>query len=325
MTDVTEVLRALSDGRFHSGEDLAALFGCSRSTVWKHVRRLRENVAIDAVTGRGYRLAEPLELLDREVILDCLDERHRACLGDCHVMGIVSSTNELAMQASGQARRKPRIWFAESQTGGRGRRGRSWHSPYGRNLYFSLLYRFDAPMHQLAGLSIAAGVELVTLLSTLGLQGHGLKWPNDLLWQGRKLAGILVEVSGESEGPAHAVIGIGLNIDLGEIPAWLDQPVSCLKEAGLDVSRNRVAGQLAAGMLDMCARFAEQGLQPFVDRWDGYDLYRGKRVRLSGPGLQHDGIGAGLSPDGGVVLTIDGKRRVFHGGELSLRTGERHG
>ena len=117
------------------------------------------------------------------------------------------------------ARRRgnPASGLPKARPAGGGRRGRSWHSPYGRNLYFSLLYRFDAPMHQLAGLSIAAGVELATLLSTLGLQGHGLKWPNDLLWQGRKLAGILVEVSGESEGSAHAVIGIGLNIDLGEI------------------------------------------------------------------------------------------------------------
>lgn len=325
MAETLQVLRALSDGRFRSGEELAGSLGCSRSAIWKHVRQLRQQsgLQIDAVTGRGYRLAEPLELLDSGTILQGLSLQQHASLGALHVEDVVGSTNELALQQAGNVMPSPQAWFAEAQTGGRGRRGRTWHSPYGRNLYFSLLYRFDLPLHRLAGLSIAVGLELAEMLGDLGLQGHGLKWPNDLHWQGAKLAGILIEAQGESEGPASAVIGIGLNIDLGRPPEWLDQPVCSLRDAGLAVSRNRLASELLGRMLGLCERFADEGLAPFTQKWPRYGLYQGERVRLSGLGSNHVGMLRGLNPDGGLRLELDDGERVFYGGELSLRRGER--
>lgn len=326
MAEALQVLRALSDGRFRSGEELAGILGCSRSAIWKHVRQLRQQAGlqIDAVTGRGYRLAEPLELLGRESILQHLSSQQRGSLGELHVEDVVGSTNELALQQADTATLSPQAWFAEAQTGGRGRRGRTWHSPYGRNLYFSLLHRFDIPLHRLAGLSIAVGLELAEMLADLGLQEHGLKWPNDLYWRGAKLAGILIEARGESEGPASAVIGIGLNIDLGEPPEWLDQPVCSLRDAGLDVSRNRLAGELLGRMLGLCECFAAEGLAPFRHKWQRYGLYHGELVSLSGPGSHHVGTLRGLSPDGGLRLELDSGERVFYGGELSLRRGQPH-
>jgi len=321
MAEALQVLRALSDGRFRSGEELAAILGCSRSAIWKHVRRLRQQAGlqIDAVTGRGYRLSEPLELLDRESILQHLSAQQRTVLGALHVEDVVGSTNELALQRARQVATSPQAWLAESQTGGRGRRGRSWHSPYGRNLYFSLLHQFDMPLHRLAGLSVAVGLELAGMLADLGLREHGLKWPNDLHWQGGKLAGILIELHGESEGPASAVIGIGLNVDLGTPPEWLDQPVCSLTDAGLDVSRNRLAGELIGRMLNLCERFAAEGLAPFAQHWPRYGLYQDEPVSLSGPGSQHVGVLRGLSPDGGLRIQLNNGERVFYGGELSLR------
>lgn len=321
MTDSRQVLRALSDGHFRSGEELAGILGCSRSAIWKHVRRLREQsgLQIDAVTGRGYRLSEPLELLDQGLILNCLAAPQRAVLEACHVHDVVESTNELALRAAASGSSASQAWFAESQTGGRGRRGRSWYSPYGRNLYFSLLQPFDLPMHRLAGLSVAVGLELAEMLSDLGLQGHGLKWPNDLHWKGGKLAGILIEARGESEGPSHAVIGIGLNIALGQPPDWLEQPICCLRDAGVDVGRNRLAGELLVRSLELCERFAAEGLAPFIRNWSRYGLYQDQAVRLEAPGRQHLGILRGVDADGGLRLEIEGAERVFHGGELSLR------
>lgn len=323
MAEALQVLRALSDGRFRSGEELAGTLGCSRSAIWKHVKQLRQQAGlqIDAVTGRGYRLAEPLELLERESILQHLSRQRRTELGALHVEDVVGSTNELALQQARRAATSSQAWLAETQTGGRGRRGRTWHSPYGRNLYFSLLHQFEMPLHRLAGLSIAVGLELAGMLTDLGLQDHGLKWPNDLYWRGGKLAGILIEAHGESEGPASAVIGVGLNIDLGTPPEWLDQPVCSLRDAGLEVSRNRIAGELIGRMLNLCERFAAEGLTPFAKDWPRYGLYQGERVSLSGPGSRHVGILRGLSPDGGVRIQVDHGERVFYGGELSLRRG----
>lgn len=321
MADLTQVLRVLSDGRFHSGEELARSLGCSRSAVWKHIRQLREHIDIHAVNGRGYRLQVPIELLDRELILDAVAPPQRDRLAACKVLDVVQSTNDLAMLAAEDRPRDPMAWFAETQTGGRGRRGRTWHSPYARNLYFSFLYPFDMPMLRLAGLSIAVGVELAGLLAELGLQGHGLKWPNDLHWDGRKLAGILIEATGEAEGPAYAVIGVGINLDLGDLPDWLDQPVASLSETGIEISRNRLAATLLGRMLDMCKRYEARGLEPFVQRWAEYDLYRDRAVRLSGPGLQQEGIARGVCVDGGLRLEVDGVERVFYAGEVSLRSG----
>jgi len=320
MTDPREVLRALSDGRFRSGEELAGILGCSRSAIWKHVRRLRQEsgLQIDAVTGRGYRLSEPLELLDQALILDNLPAPQRNRLGGCHVHDVVESTNELALRAAVGAS-APQAWFAEAQTGGRGRRGRSWYSPYGRNLYFSLLQPFDLPMHRLAGLSVAVGLALAQMLSELGLQGHGLKWPNDLHWRGGKLAGILIEARGESEGPTNAVIGIGLNVDLGHPPDWLEQEVSSLHDAGLAVGRNRLAAALLARTLELCERFAADGLAPLIPQWSRYGLYQNQAVCLEAPGRQYLGVLRGVDDDGGLRLEVEGAERVFHGGELSLR------
>ncbi len=327
MTDPRQVLRALSDGRFRSGEELAGMLGCSRSAIWKHVRRLRQEsgLQIDAVTGRGYRLSEPLELLDQSLILNRLSAPQRAALAACHVHDVIESTNELALRAAATGAGAPQAWFAEAQTGGRGRRGRGWYSPYGRNLYFSLLQPFDMPMHRLAGLSVAVGLGLAEMLADMGLEGHGLKWPNDLHWQGGKLAGILIEARGESEGPTSAVIGIGLNVDLGRPPEWLEQPVCSLRDAGMDVSRNRLAGELLARTLELCGRFAAEGLAPLIPQWTRYGLYQDQAVRLEAPGRRHLGILRGVNADGGLRLEVEGQERVFHGGELSLRREESNG
>ncbi len=321
MADSRQVLKALADGGFCSGSELARRLGCSRSAIWKHVRHLREDLGlrIDAVNGRGYRLAQPLELLDRARVLAHVPAAQRRRLAACRIEDCVPSTNALALEAASQVPDGPIAWFAEAQTAGRGRRGRQWHSPYGRNLYFSLLYRFERPLHALAGLSIAVGVELAGLLSACGLRGHGLKWPNDLLWRGGKLAGILIEASGEAQGPAWAVIGVGLNVDLGEVPDWLDQPAADLRGAGITVPRTELAGRLLTGMLDLCETFAGDGLTPFVERWPEYDLLRGQEVCLSGPGLSQRGTVLGLAADGGLRLLSDGREQVFHGGEVSLR------
>ncbi len=318
----SELLALLADGRFHSGETLASVLGCTRATVWKRLQSLRERTGLEiqSVTGKGYRLARPLELLDREAIIAAMGEQAAARLAHLYVEQQVSSTNALAAEALRAGTRTPTVWLAEQQTAGRGRRGRRWHSPYGHNLYLTLLYRFDLPMQALSGLSIATGVMLAELLQRIGLREHGLKWPNDVHWRGRKLAGLLIEASGETEGPVHAILGVGLNLDLGDrIPEWVDQPVADLRHAGLRPSRNRLAGELIQTLLRGCAEYAESGLAPFLPRWQTFDLYRGREVRLSSAETEWRGVVLGLSSSGGLRLRTAEGERTFHGGELSLR------
>ncbi len=316
------ILPLLADGRFHSGEALARELGCSRAAVWKRLQALRERTGLEvqAVTGKGYRLARPLELLEEKAIVEAMGPVARARLRGLHLYDETTSTNALAAEGLRAGELQPAAWLAEYQTAGRGRRGRRWHSPYGRNLYLSLLYSFDLPMQQLSGLSIAMGVVLAELLARHGLHDHGLKWPNDLHWRGHKLAGLLVEAIGETAGPVHAIIGIGLNLDLGNtLPDWIDQPAGDLRMAGLSPSRNRLAGELIDALLVGCSEYAQAGLRPFLPRWEAFDLYRGQPVRLSSGAGEWRGLLLGLSANGGVRLQTDEGERVFHGGELSLR------
>ncbi len=323
MEKLEALLRILADGRFHSGEEIAQGLGCSRSAIWKRVSRLRElpGIEVDSVTGRGYRLRRPLELLDRQAIEGSLSAQVAAALQGVHVVGSVDSTNALAMTAGPEIGRGA-AWFAEHQTAGRGRRGRAWVSPYGHNIYFSLAWKFDASLPEVAGLSIATGAALAGMLETLGLSEHGLKWPNDLLWNQRKLAGILLEVQGETTGPATVVIGVGINLDLAEhTKRQIDQPAVGLSETGVDVSRNRLAGNLLESMAQMCQEFAREGLSPFIARWRDYDAFAGRPVCLVGPGRKIAGTCAGLADDGGLRLLSGGQEQVFYAGELSLRAG----
>ena len=315
------LLKHLSDGRFHSGEQLATEFSCSRSAIWKTLKQVKEipGITVDAVSGRGYRLRRPLELLEQHRIIESLSADQAAILNDCHVMQTVESTNELAAKAvlhTGHSE----AWFAEHQTGGRGRRGRAWVSSFGQNIYFSLATKYELPINQLSGLSIAMGAALADLLAQHGLSGHGLKWPNDLLWGDKKIAGILLEASGETDGPATAIIGVGINLHLDEEARQaIDQPVACLSQAGLNVDRNVLAADLLSTTLNVCEQYQAEGLAPFLNTWRKHDLYQNTLVKLITPSQTFEGLSQGLANDGGICLLVDNNTKTFYAGEVSLR------
>jgi BirA family biotin operon repressor/biotin-[acetyl-CoA-carboxylase] ligase len=318
-----QLLRQLADGRFHSGQRLAQALGLSRAAVWKQVQRLEADygLAVSAVRGRGYRLAAPLELLDAACIEAGLSAEVRARLHGLSVLWSTASTNSCAAADPPAESGRARVWLAEHQTAGRGRRGRSWVSAFGENLYLSLAWRFDLPMGELAGLSIVAGVVVAEALQRLGLEGHTLKWPNDVLVDGRKLSGILVEVSGEAGGPATAVLGVGVNFRINEAHAaaidqpWTDLSRTCPKR----VSRNALAGLLIDGLARACDEFSEQRLQPFVGRWASFDRLHGRKVRLSRGQQVIEGVYRGITAAGALVLEQAGGLSEHLAGEVSLR------
>jgi len=242
MHELRRLVALLADGKFHSGEALGATLGLKRSTIWNRVQALGElGLDVFAVRGRGYRLARSLEPLDQDRIVAELDPRRAARLAGLEVLLEVDSTNRHLAEAARRGLPDPYACLAEGQTAGRGRLGRPWVSPFGRNVYLSVLRRFHQPPEAIQGLGLAVGAAAAEAVAGLGVADVGLKWPNDLMWRGRKLAGILLEMAGEGTGPWTLVAGIGMNVDMTPgVGAAIDQPWTDLATAlGEPPSRNR--------------------------------------------------------------------------------------
>ena len=314
------LLAALADGMPVSGADLATRLGLTRAAVWKQVQQLRDQgLPVEARRGAGYRLPWPVQLLDA----DWIAGHCRPRAGTVEVHWSLDSTSS---ECQRRANRLPdaSIVLAETQHAGRGRRGRSWLSPPGLNIYLSCLKRFDRGFAALSGLSLAVGVALVQALESLGVEGVGLKWPNDVLVaaNGAKLAGILVELSGEYQGPSTAVIGIGLNLRLPEeLRAQAGQPVADLAEltGGSPPDRNRVAAAVAGSLLATLERFDAEGFAAFADAYAGLDLLHGKKLRLSDSHGHFDAVGDGVDAQGALRVVRAGQAMRIDSAEVTVR------
>jgi BirA family biotin operon repressor/biotin-[acetyl-CoA-carboxylase] ligase len=322
MTPLTfQTLRLLADGEFRSGEAMARTLGVSRATVWNALHGLDgTGLEIFKVRGRGYRLSQPLTWLDRAAIERALGPR--AGHFSVEVLDQATSTNTLLMERAAAGAPGGSVLAAEWQTDGRGRRGRVWHATPGAALTFSLLWRFQRGASALSGLSLAVGVAVARALAGLGIEGGGLKWPNDVIWGGRKLAGLLVEMQGEVTGPSAAVIGVGLNCRLPEsLRERIDQPVVDLAQiAGAAPDRNRLLAALLLELAQVLEQFAQSGFAPMRDEWQRNHVYRDRPVRLTLPDAGTiDGVAAGVDDDGALLLdTSTGLRRI-HSGDVRLR------
>jgi BirA family biotin operon repressor/biotin-[acetyl-CoA-carboxylase] ligase len=320
----SQLLSHLADGRFHSGEALGSALGVSRMAVWKHLKALRElGLDFEVVRGKGYRLPASCDLLDHGAILAALSPQARAGLGPLNVMLEVDSTNSWLREQALKGARSGAVCLAELQHAGRGRHGRQWVSPFAGNLCLSLLWRTEQGAAALGGLSLVAGIAVLRCLQSAGIQGAGLKWPNDVLVDGAKLAGILIDVAGEASGPCAVIIGIGLNINLpGSAGAAIDQPWTELSalEGTSDLSRNRLAAMLIDNLFDVLAEFDDKGLHPFQEEWRRHDVVAGRPVSLQLPHTRVEGIARGIDDSGALLVeTAGGREQRFLSGEVSLR------
>lgn len=314
------ILRALADGHFHSGEQLAQLLGVSRSAVWKHVQELAAyELEVFRVPGKGYRLAAPLELLDAERIRAAMSVANRARLQVLEVLRAVNSTNDW-LGARGEL--VPAACLAESQSAGRGRRGRNWVSPFGANLYLSFAWQFDELPPGFTALGMVAAIAAVRALQHLGLREAAVKWPNDLIAGGRKLGGILVDVQGESPNRLRAVIGIGLNVRMPDAAsahinqAWTDL-ASLMDDA--TPGRNVLAAALLDELFATLDVFSEQGFAAFGEDWSALDQVAGREVVLQQHERRITGTALGVDQDGALLLRSNGQTRRFVSGDISLR------
>lgn len=322
LTQVTEVLlQRLADGRFHSGQALAEALQTSRTTVWQQIRSLRAlGVEIQAVAGRGYRLARPLELLDRQRISAALELPEGCPTPVLEIHPSLPSTNTHLLETAAD-RPAASVCLAEAQTAGRGRLGRAWSSPFGDNIYLSLLWRFERG-ESLSGLSLAAGVAVVRGLEELGFPGLQLKWPNDILWQECKLGGILIEAVSEPQGQCIAVIGLGLNLWLSPAAAsTIDQPwVDARRILGEALpSRNLIVAKLLGKLLALLNGYSKLGLMPWLEDWRCLNCVLGRRVEVTLAGQSYEATAVDVTEEGLLVLQRGDLRQILAAGDVRLR------
>jgi BirA family transcriptional regulator, biotin operon repressor / biotin---[acetyl-CoA-carboxylase] ligase len=317
--DLRPLLETLSDGSIHSCEKIGLALSVSRSELRLQIEELRQmGIQIRSEAGQGYRIPESINLLNRQSILRNLGPD--ASLWDSRLkMSLTTrSTNSDAMNC-GKAGADSVICIAEHQSEGRGRRGRAWQSPLGSNIYMSMLFSFQSGIAALEGLSLAVAVMVVRALRESGYSGFGLKWPNDILLDGRKIAGILLELSGDVRGPCKVVIGIGINTQLSAACRdRIEQPVATLAESFLQTpDRNLIVAGLIRALSAGLAQFAAAGFPAFKEAWEALDHYRGKRVQIGGGPAVLEGLVLGVDFGGGLLLeTVEGIQ-VVQGGELA--------
>jgi BirA family biotin operon repressor/biotin-[acetyl-CoA-carboxylase] ligase len=318
-SDLTlRLLRLLADGEFHPVEVLTRAVGLSRSAVYKVLQGAQAcGVTLHKVQGRGYRLVTPIDWLDAGIIAGRLADK--AGLFAIRVEQIVPSTSTALLELAATGAPAGTVLVAELQTAGRGRRGRRWLSTLGGALTFSLLWRFERPVSALGGLSLAVSVALLRALRDLGLEEIQVKWPNDLLWRERKLAGILVEVEGSDQ--AAAVIGIGVNLRLDErVRQHLDQAATDLLSAGFQAGRNDLLATMLSHLADVLSVFAVEGFSPLRQEWERAHACAGQDVVVTmADRSRHPGQVVGVAEDGALLVRTGAGVRRFHSAEVSLR------
>ena len=315
------ILRLLADGRFHSGEDIAKHFSVTRATVWNALQQAEAaGVQLFSVRGKGYRLPQPVGFLERDSVLAAIGEQRAWFTLELHDQ--MESTNTYLMQQALTGASHATCVVAELQTRGRGRRGRTWQAGLGDSLTFSLLWRFEGGATALSGLSLAVGVGLIRALHAIGLRGALLKWPNDVLHGYHKLAGILIELQGDMEGPSTAVIGVGINLRLPEhLRKHIDQAATGLQAVlGRPVDASDLLGSTLRHLADVLSEFERDGFEALREEWTSHHAYQGQSVHLLLPdGREIQGLVSGVAADGALLVdTINGTQR-FSVGEISLR------
>lgn len=318
-----QLIEILADGRFHSGEQLGARLGMSRTAVWKQLRKLESmGLGLEKRHGVGYRIAEGTELLAIEIIERGFLASTRQAINHIELFTSIDSTNTYARERATEKPCGGLLVLAEQQTHGRGRRGKTWVSPFASHLAMSLVWDFELGARALEGLSLAVGVAVRRALRAQGVDEVELKWPNDIYSGGKKMAGILLEMIGDPTGSCSVVVGVGVNYRLCDGNARsIDQPwTDVASEAALCPSRNALCSALVDCIAAVMGGFAVHGFAPYRQEWQNADAYYGQHCTLSTVRGSTAGKVVGVDDRGALLLELsDGRQQTFIGGELSLR------
>lgn len=310
-----QLLSILADGQYHSGQALGQALGISRAAVWKLIQQLQaQQVPVESRHGKGYCWKSAGDLLSADAIEKALPADAQAHV---EVHWQIPSTNSLLLDEARTGNIHRRAVFAEQQSGGRGRRGRSWVSPLAQNLYFSVGWHFDGGIAQVEGLSLAVGVVIVRSLHALGIQGLALKWPNDIWLEGRKLAGVLIEVGGDLSGQFHLVLGVGLNSHMPVSDAENQGWASLLEQANLN--RNHLAACLVAAIDTLLREFPAHGFSRYHEAWNQLNALANRSILIDQAGTWDEGVCLDAALNGGLLVRCANGVKTLLGGEVSLR------
>ena len=319
------ILRLLNNGEFHSGVTIAKELNVSRASVSNALKGLDTvGMNVHKIHGRGYRLPEPIQWLEKDTILKHLGQM----ANDFHleILDTVNSTNSRLLKEASREKKlsvtTTRVIATELQTHGRGRQGRPWHSGLGNSLTFSLLWRFQQGASFLSGLSLAVGLAIIRTLKLAGIEDVMLKWPNDVMSRDRKLAGVLIELQGDMLGPTAVVIGIGLNLKLSDyVESQIDQAFTDLHAITSSVpERNQLLASLLTELVSVLKEFSHQGFLPFKKEWVHHHNLDNKPIILHLPdGSKQEGVVHGIADNGSLQLQTSLGRRCFGNGEIMLR------
>ena len=316
------ILNALNEGGFVSGQALGDELRISRAAVSKHIQSLQAmGLDVFKVTGKGYCLNNQVGLLNQQSI-----QQHYAELGantaNIEVQPLIDSTNSELMRRiqAKAALESGTVIVAEMQQAGRGRRGRVWQSPFGANLYYSYFWRLDDGLQAAMGVSIAVGLAVYDAIKALyGIEVE-LKWPNDIYINKQKLAGVLVELDGQPQGPCKLVIGIGINLNMPQSAGqYIDQAWTDLSQHTQQLDKNQLVASLTYCLEQRLAQYRENGLQTMYQQWNALNAFAGQQVELNTGHRSWCGICEGIDAHGGVRIRQDGEVKSYYGGEISLR------
>lgn len=318
------ILRLLNDGQYWSGESLARKLFCKRATISSSLKDIDSyGIKIVKTRGRGYRWINPISYLNKDLILgfssidpsnfnitlfDALDSTNTFLLDNLK-NGIIDN-NCIPVVAT------------EYQTNGRGRAGRLWHSGFGDSLTFSFGWWFDKGVSALSGLSLIIGITIIRVLRSFSISCVSIKWPNDILFDNKKLAGILIELRGEICGPSYAIIGIGINFKISDIiKSSINQEITDLSSiSDVYFDRNQILSALLTEFLNILPVFVDCGFAYFQKEWISYHAFERQAVSLILPnGSVIIGTVDGVMKDGSICLMTSSGRKSYHVGDISIR------
>ena len=314
------IIESLADGQFVSGQELANDLSISRAAISNHIAALIDmGLDIYKVRGKGYKLAHPIQLLDKELINKLLIEEGNQSTVETH--RIIDSTNSYLLRKLPNQLTDGSVCLAEYQHSGRGRRGRQWHSPFGSHLYLSMYKKLPQGMSQAMGLSLVIGLAIKDCLSQLYQLDVQLKWPNDVYINHEKIAGILIELEGQPTSECHCIIGVGLNINMPQShQSKIDQPwTDITKHWQQPVNRNELAVSIISKMSKRIDEFLNVGFGCMQKEWCEYDVYYNQPISILTGQNTILGTGKGVNEQGALLLESEGKVKAIYGGEVSVR------
>ena len=310
-----KIVTILNDGQYHDGDTIGKKLKMTRSAIWKAIKRLEDyGVSIDSVKGKGYAMLESLILLNPAEIKKKLNEKI-----DIQVFEKIDSTSHYLKSIKNT---KPiSICISEQQTHGRGRLNRDWYSPFGKNIYLSCLYRFQKDISELSGLSLVTSLAILKTLKNFGVDDDlFVKWPNDIVYKNKKLAGGLIEIQAETHGFSHAIIGIGVNVNMLDDDDAISQAwTSMQKILSSYVDRNDLCAALITRLVSYLRQFESQGFSYFADEWMRMDCLAHQTIILKNLNQEIKGKVAGINEQGHLLLQLpNGIVRAFSSGDTSI-------